>query len=106
MPRTRVGPPGLVEGDDLEEPLMVEPEAAPPSKQELDGGALVVLTGDDGLTSAQAATLLAEWGPNALPENKKSKVRGHDVLLPGWTWDPLTVRWRDDGHRAHNCNGA
>ena len=46
-----------------------------------DGGAggyssaQVRTTGLDGLTSAEAARLMEEWGPNALPENKKSKVR-------------------------------
>lgn len=33
------------------------------------------ITGPDGLTTAQARELFAQWGPNALPENKKSKVR-------------------------------
>ena len=32
------------------------------------------IAGEDGLSSAQAAELLKQWGPNALPENKKSKL--------------------------------
>jgi hypothetical protein len=38
------------------------------------------MTGSDGLTTEEAARLMEQWGPNSLPENKKSKV--HAIRPP------------------------
>ena len=49
----------------------------PGAKKDLDPESMTPLTGTEGLTTEQARSLALEWGPNALPENKKSKVRFH-----------------------------
>lgn len=57
------------EHDGLDEPLVGG------VNKDLDAEAIrPVMTGEDGLSTEEARKLTEEWGPNALPENKKSKV--------------------------------
>ena len=87
----------LRDDDNLNEPLN------PQAHKDVDPETLQVMaTGDEGLTTQHANNLMAEWGPNALPENKKSKAS----LLTPTPWPPAIGRGRHLPHLGHTHSDA